>query len=97
MRQPLSSCIRKIISVSALCSVGIPYWVAAGTVKKHNKKGGEQQMKCFTVSIYLSIETETKEEARKIACSLEVVPKNKEDALKIWYDTQNTEVEEAMF
>jgi hypothetical protein len=40
-------------------------------------------MKCFTVSIYLSIETETEEEARKIACSLEVVPKNKEDTLKI--------------
>jgi hypothetical protein len=54
-------------------------------------------MKCFTVSIYLSIEAETEEEAREIAYNLEVVPKNETDALKIWYDTQNTEVEEAAF
>jgi hypothetical protein len=54
-------------------------------------------MKCFTVTMYLSIETETEEEAREIAFNLEVVPKNKTDALKIWYNAQNTEVEEAPF
>jgi hypothetical protein len=47
--------------------------------------------------MYLSIETETEEEAREIAFNLDVVPKNEADAAKIWYDTQNTEVEEALF
>jgi hypothetical protein len=31
-------------------------------------------MKCFTVSIYLSIEAETQEEAEKIAYNLEITP-----------------------
>jgi hypothetical protein len=54
-------------------------------------------MKCYTVSIYLSIEAETEEEAREIAFNLEVVPKHEADAEKIWYDSQNTEVEEEPF
>jgi hypothetical protein len=54
-------------------------------------------MKCFTVSIYVSIETETEEEAREITSNLEIVPKNEADADKIWYNTQNREVEEALF
>jgi hypothetical protein len=54
-------------------------------------------MKCYTVTMYLSIETETEEEAREIAFNLDVVPKNEADALKIWHNAQDTEVEEALF
>jgi hypothetical protein len=51
----------------------------------------------YTVSIYLSIEAETEEEAREIAFGLEIVPKKKEDEAKIWWDSQNAEVEEEPF
>jgi hypothetical protein len=51
-------------------------------------------MKCYTVSIYLSIAVETEEEAREIAFNLEVVPKNEADEGKIFWNSQNTEVEE---
>jgi hypothetical protein len=51
-------------------------------------------MKTYTVSIYISIEAETEEEAREIAFNLEVVPKNEADEGKIFWNSQNTEVEE---
>jgi hypothetical protein len=53
-------------------------------------------MKCFTVTMYLSIETETEEEAREIAFTLDVVPKNEADKEKIYYDPQNSEVDEPL-
>jgi hypothetical protein len=51
-------------------------------------------MKKFTVSIYLTLEAENEEEAREIAYSLEIIPKRKEDEYKIFWNSQNTEVEE---
>jgi hypothetical protein len=51
-------------------------------------------MKCFTVSIYLSIEAETQEEAEKIAYNLEITPFSKMDEEKIFWNSLNTEVEE---
>jgi hypothetical protein len=54
-------------------------------------------MSTYTVSIYLSIETETEEEAREIAFNLDIVPKNKADEAKIYWNSQNTEVEEDPF
>jgi hypothetical protein len=51
-------------------------------------------MKNYTVSIYLSIAAETEEEAREIAFNLDVVPKNEADEAKIFWESQNTEVEE---
>jgi hypothetical protein len=57
-------------------------------------EGGEKQMSTFTVSIYLSIEAETEEEARNIAYNLDVVPKNEVDEGKIYWDSENIEVEE---
>jgi hypothetical protein len=54
-------------------------------------------MKNFTVSIYLSIAAETEEEAREIAFNLNVVPKNEADEGKIYWESQNTEVEEEPF
>jgi hypothetical protein len=57
-------------------------------------EGGEKQMSTFTVSIYLSIEAETEEEARNIAYNLDVVPKNEVDEGKIYRDSENIEVEE---
>ena len=54
-------------------------------------------MKTYTVSIYLSIAADTEEEAREIAFGLEVVPNNEADREKISYDSQNSEVEEALF
>jgi hypothetical protein len=51
-------------------------------------------MKRYTVSIYLSIAAESEEEAREIAVNLEVVPKNEADEGKIYWESQNTEVEE---
>jgi hypothetical protein len=59
-------------------------------------KGGEKNMKTYVVTMYVSIETETEEEAREIAFTLEVVPKHEADREKIWYDTQNNEVDEAL-
>jgi hypothetical protein len=41
-------------------------------------------MSTYTVSIYLSIEAETEEEAQQIAGKLEVVPKNEADEEKIY-------------
>jgi hypothetical protein len=54
-------------------------------------------VKNYTVSIYLSIAAETEEEARDIAFTLEVMPKNKADEEKIYWNSQNTEVEEEPF
>jgi hypothetical protein len=54
-------------------------------------------MKTYTVSIYLSIAAETEEEAREIAFNLDVVPKNEADEGKIYWESQNTEVEEEPF
>jgi hypothetical protein len=54
-------------------------------------------MKNFTVSIYLSIAAETEEEARETAFNLDIVPKNKADEAKIYWNSQNTEVEEEPF
>jgi hypothetical protein len=54
-------------------------------------------MRNFTVSMYLSIAAETEEEAREIAFNLEIVPKNKADEEKIFWNSQNTEVEEEPF
>jgi hypothetical protein len=54
-------------------------------------------MKTYTVSIYLSIAAETEEEAREIAFNLEIVPKNEADEGKVFWNSQNTEVEEEPF
>jgi hypothetical protein len=51
-------------------------------------------MSRFTVTMYLTIEAETEEEARKIGFNLDIVPKNEADEGKIFWDSQNTEVEE---
>jgi hypothetical protein len=51
-------------------------------------------MKNYTVSIYLTIAAETEEEARDIAFNLDIVPKNEADETKIYWESQNTEVEE---
>jgi hypothetical protein len=60
------------------------------------KKEGEADMKTYVVSMYVSIETETEEEAREIAFTLDVVPKNEADREKISYDAQNSEVDEPL-
>ena len=65
--------------------------------KKTEKKAGWTNVKNYTVSIYLSIAAETEEEARDIAFTLEVMPKNKADEEKIYWNSQNTEVEEEPF
>ena len=54
-------------------------------------------MKTYSVSIYLSIAAETEAEARDIAFNLDVVPKNKADEEKIYWNSQNIEVEEEPF
>jgi len=54
-------------------------------------------MSRYTVSMYLTIEAESEEEAREIADTLEIVPKNKEDEEKIYWESQNTEVEKDPF
>jgi hypothetical protein len=54
-------------------------------------------MKTYTVSIYLSIEAETQEEAEKIAYNLEVIPSKEVDEAQIHWESQNTEVEEEPF
>jgi hypothetical protein len=51
-------------------------------------------MKKYTVSIYLTIEAENEEEAREIAYSLEIIPKRKEGEYKVFWNSQNTEVED---
>ena len=51
----------------------------------------------YIVTMYYSIETETEEEAREIAFTLDILPKRKEDKQKIYWDAQNAEVEEALF
>ena len=53
-------------------------------------------MKTYVVTMYASIETETEEEAREIAFTLDVVPKNEVDRDKIHFDAQNSEVDEAL-
>jgi hypothetical protein len=53
-------------------------------------------MKTYTVSIYLSIAAETEDEAREIAFGLEVVPNNEADEANIFWNSQNTEVEEEL-
>jgi hypothetical protein len=78
-------------SDSALCS---RHWRGQQQEHDRKKRGGEENMKCYTVSIYLSIAVETEEEAREIAFNLEVVPKNEADEGKIFWNSQNTEVEE---
>jgi hypothetical protein len=50
-------------------------------------------VKTYTMSLYLSIEAETEAEAREIAGNLEVTPKNEADEEKIFWNSQNTEVE----
>jgi hypothetical protein len=47
--------------------------------------------------MYLSIEAETAEEAREIAFNLEIVPQNGADKGKIFWNSQNTQVEEEPF
>jgi hypothetical protein len=42
-------------------------------------------MKTYVVTMYVSIEAETEEEAREIAFTLDVVPKNEADKEKIFY------------
>jgi hypothetical protein len=54
-------------------------------------------MKTCVMTMYVSIETETEEEAWEIAFTLDVVPKNEVDRGKIYYGTQNPQVEEAPF
>jgi hypothetical protein len=54
-------------------------------------------MKNFTLSMYLSIAAETEKDAREIAFNLDVVPKNEADEGKIYWESQNTEVEEEPF
>jgi hypothetical protein len=51
-------------------------------------------MKNYTISIYLTIAAESEEEAREIAFGLDVVPKREADEAKIFWNSQNTEVEE---
>ena len=51
----------------------------------------------YTVSMYLTIEAESEEEAQDIAYNLEILPKRKEDEPKIFWNSQSTEVEEAPF
>jgi hypothetical protein len=58
------------------------------------RKRGEENMATYTVSIYLTIEAETEEEAQQIAGNLEVVPKNEADEEKIYWNSENIEVEE---
>jgi hypothetical protein len=53
-------------------------------------------MKTYVVTMYVSIETETEEEARDITFTLDVVPKKEADREKIWYDAQDNEVDEAL-
>jgi hypothetical protein len=53
-------------------------------------------MKNFTVSIYLTIEAETEEAAREIAYTLDIAPKNEVDEAKIFWNSQNIEVEEEL-
>jgi len=53
-------------------------------------------MKTYVVTMYVSIETETEEEAREIAFTLDDVPKKEADRDKIYYDAQNSEVDEAL-
>jgi hypothetical protein len=53
-------------------------------------------MKNYTVSIYLSIAAKT-EEARKITYNLEITPFSKTDEEKIFWNSQNIEVEEEPF
>jgi hypothetical protein len=53
-------------------------------------------MKTYVVTMYVSIEAATEEEARDIAFTLEVVPKNEADRAKISYDAQNSEVDEPL-
>jgi hypothetical protein len=50
----------------------------------------------FGITMYVSIETETEEQAREIAFTLDIVPKNEADREKIYYDAQNSEVDEAL-
>jgi hypothetical protein len=54
-------------------------------------------MSRYTVSMYLTTEAETEEEAREIADTLEIVPKNEADEGKIFWSSLNTEVEEEPF
>jgi hypothetical protein len=54
-------------------------------------------MKTYVVTMYVSIETETEEEAREIADTLEIVPKNEADEGKIFWSSLNTEVEKEPF
>jgi hypothetical protein len=53
-------------------------------------------MKTYVVSLSASIEAETEEEAREIAFTLDVVPKNDTDKEKLYYDAQNNEVDEPL-
>jgi hypothetical protein len=62
----------------------------------YRRKWGEQLMNAYVVTMYVSIEAATEEEAREIAFSLEVVPKNEADREKIFYDAQNSEVDEPL-
>jgi hypothetical protein len=64
--------------------------------RRERSKGGENNMSRYTVSMYLTIEAESEEEAREIADTLEVIPKI-EDEGKIFWDSQNTEVEKEPF
>jgi hypothetical protein len=57
---------------------------------------GEENMKTYVVTMYVSIEAETEEEARDIAFALDVVPKIDADKDKLYYDAQNNEVDEPL-
>jgi hypothetical protein len=46
-------------------------------------------MKFYLATLYVSIEAETEEEARKIAFNLKLTPKEKGDKDKIYWDAEN--------
>ncbi len=50
----------------------------------------------YTIAMYLTVEADNEEEAQEIAYNLEILPKRKEDEYKIFWNSQSTEVEEAL-
>jgi hypothetical protein len=80
-------------SLSAHCSALPVLGRSRGTIPEKEVK----MMAKYTVSMYLTIEAESEEEAQDIAYNLEILPKRKEDEPKIFWNSQSTEVEEAPF
>jgi len=54
----------------------------------------ERKMKHYTVSIYLTVEADNEGEARDIAYNLEIKPAKDKHIDQIFWNSQNTEVEE---